>query len=135
MSGEIDLNPSGEVAYLLPILQRLEHRLAHIGQRVEDVIPRRPIPESVKQRHREAIKALGGRCPCCGIMDILDTLGEVIGAEYDHFYSRERNALEDTWLICRTCHLGMKDRARFTDQFRVYQQRVVAVEWGQLTLI
>lgn len=138
MSGQqqIDFNPSGEVAVssIIPILERLEHQISYVVLRVEEFIPRRHIPDTVKQRHREAIKVLGGRCPCCGINSVLDDNGQAAG-EYDHFYSRERNTLEETWLICIPCHREMKDRARFTDQFKVYQSRIVAVEGGQLPLI
>lgn len=134
---DLDITRSGEVAIssIIPILERLENQLGYVCSRVEEFIPRRHIHETVKHRHRSILKLLGGRCPCCGLVSVLDASGEVIGAEYDHFYSRERNALEDTWLICKACHRNMKDRVKYTDQFRVYQQRVVAMEGGQLSLI
>lgn len=134
---DIDVNQSGELTAttLLSALQRLEQQIHYIGRRVDEFVPRRPIPSSVKERHIIIVSQLGGRCPCCGVESVLDESGAIINGEFDHFFSRERNAFEETWLICRSCHLQMKDRIRFTDQFRVYQQRAAAIEGGQLTLI
>lgn len=130
----IDLSGAVDPSVLLPILQRLEFHLQAIGERVDEVVPRRPISESTKEQHRLTALHLGGRCPCCGLVEVVDQDGMVTG-EYDHFYSRERNAFEETWLICRPCHLRMKDRAMFTDEFRSYQRRAAAIEGGQLSLI
>lgn len=128
--------PSGDPALsvVVPILERLERHVQAIGLRVDEVVPRRPITESTKELHRQTVLQLGGRCPCCLVIPVLDGEGSVIG-EFDHFYSRERNAFEETWLICRPCHLRMRDRAMFTDEFRSYQRRAAAIESGQLRLL
>ena len=50
----------------------------------------------------------------------------MLEAEFDHFYSRERNGFEDTWLICVPCHQRLTiggERAQQTDAFNLYQMR------------
>lgn len=118
---------------ILPILEQLQEQVSSIEEHVVSFVPRRPIPESVKQRHKDVLDHLGGRCPCCGLITVIDEYG--VNGEFDHFYSRERITFEETWLICKLCHLQMKDRAHFTDEFRSYQRRAVALEGGQLSLI
>lgn len=120
---------------VVPMLHRLEQHVISISEHIHQYVPRKPIPVSVKERHRLVIAALGSRCPCCGLAKVLDPEGRILDAEFDHFYSRERNAFEETWLICRSCHQQMRDRPIFTDEFRSYQRRAAAVEGGQLQLI
>lgn len=128
---------SGELALdtLLPILQRLEWQIQSISDRVHQFVPRKLLSVAVKSRHRLVIASLGGRCPGCGLTDIVDPEGRLLSGEYDHFYSRERNAFEDTWLICKSCHVSMGERAEHTDEFRTYQRRAAAIEGGQLQLL
>lgn len=133
---DFQVEPSGEMTLtvVLPILLRLEHHVRTLRHRIDEYVPRRSITESVKERHRLAVIALGRRCPCCGLVDAVDNEGRILG-EFDHFYSRERTAFEETWLICRSCHLQMRDRSAFTDEFRSYQRRAAAIEGGQLQLL
>lgn len=128
---------SGELALstILPILERLETEVQTISERVSSFAPRKNLTEHTKQRHVAVVSALGGRCPCCGVSEVLDCANRATSGEFDHFFSRERNAFEDTWLICTDCHQSMKDRAQFTDEFRTYQRRAAAIENGQLQLI
>ena len=90
-------------ASLAPYVATLEQRLAAVEDRVAANVPRRPITESVRRRHRAVLTALGGRCPCCGVMHVLDEAGRVSAAEWDHYFSRERRAFEEVWLVCRPC--------------------------------
>ncbi len=60
---------------------------------------------SVKAQHVEATHLLGGRCPCCSIIQIVDAEEvKVEGAEFDHFNNRTDARLEATWLICFDCN-------------------------------
>lgn len=117
-----------------PHLETIESKLDGIENRVATFVPRRAITETTKKRHREAISLLGRRCPCCGVAVVLSPTGEVVEAEYDHFYSRERRAFEETWLICRSCHLGMSDRTPHVAAFQAYQSRAKQLTDGQLPL-
>ena len=117
-----------------PRVDRLEARLIALEERVAANVPRKSISAATKQRHREAVTALGGRCPCCGVTEIINTHGAVIDAEYDHFYSRERRNFDETWLICRPCNRDMKNRHLRTSEFQAYQRRAAQLESGQTLL-
>ena len=118
---------------ILPILEQLQEQVSSIDEKVSAFVPRRHLTESTKQQHISAITLLVGRCPCCGVSDVVID-GMVLG-QFDHFYSRERSGFTETWLICLNCHRDMKDRALFTSEFECYQKRAAAIEGGQLSLI
>lgn len=119
---------------ILPALEQIQESVSTIEERVNLFVPRVPLTTSVKQKHQQVISSMGGRCPCCGVREIVDKQGLVVEAEFDHFYSRERNGFTDTWLICRPCHLSMKNRADYSAEFQVYQRRALMFDNGQLTL-
>lgn len=119
---------------LAPYVAQLEARLATMENCIAANVPRRPITESIKRRHRAVLAALGGRCPCCGVARVLDDEARVVVAEWDHYFSRERRAFEEVWLVCRPCHLRMVDRTKFAAAFEAYQQRAESLEAGQLAL-
>lgn len=121
-------------ASLAPYVAQLEARLAAVEDCVAANVPRRPITESIKRRHRGVLAALGGRCPCCGVARVLDDDGRVVAAEWDHFFSRERRGFTEVWLVWRPCHLRMVDRTRYAPAFEAFQLRAETVEAGQLAL-
>ncbi len=115
-------------ASLAPFVATLEARLAAVEDRVAANVPRRPITESTRKRHKAVLAKLGGPCPCCGVTRVLDDNGRVVAAEFDHFYSRERRTFQETWLVCRPCHLMMGVRTKFAAAFEAYQQRAAQIE-------
>lgn len=119
---------------LAPYVAQLEARLATVEDRVAANVPRRPITESIKRRHRTVLAALGGRCPCCGVARVLDDDGRVLSAEWDHFFSRDRRGFTEVWLVCRPCHLRRVDRTRYAPAFEAFQLRAETVEAGQMGL-
>lgn len=123
-----------QVAQILPILEELQSSVLSIEERVTSFVPRKHITGTVKQRHINVIWSLGGHCPCCGVVEIVSEDSLISEAEFDHFYSRERRDFMDTWLICRECHLNMKNRIDFLAEFQVYQRRAKNIDNGQLTL-
>ena len=122
-----------------PMLRQIYARIANVEQTVNAYTPRRNLTESTKRRHREVVTYLGGRCPCCGEVFVVDGAGDVLpGAQYDHFYSRERRGFAETWLICRPCHLELThgDRAERTIEFQAYQRKAAKLGNGaQLALL
>lgn len=116
-------------------LAQIERQLGRVEQRVDGFVPRRPITDTVKARHRAVLRELGGRCPCCGKREVLDSRGGVaLGSEWDHFYSRERRDFADVWLLCKACHREMGTRHDRTIEFLAYQRRAVAFEAGQMEI-
>lgn len=93
-----------ELALIIPMLEQLQSSVLTIKEEVLSSVPRKPLTQTVKQRYQILIAHMVGRCPCCGVSEILNEFG-VLEAELDHFYSRERAWFEDTWLICKPCHL------------------------------
>ncbi len=89
---------------------------------------RRNLRGATKRRHLIDIRAMGGRCPCCASADVLDAAGQRSPfAEYDHFYASSHPDPEHTWLICKTCHIGLTTGRVPRDQreaeFRAYQSK------------
>jgi hypothetical protein len=123
-----------QAAQILPILEELQSSVLMIEERIVSFVPRKHITDTVKNRHINVIWSLGGHCPCCGIAEIVIEDVVISEAEFDHFYSRERRYFEDTWLICRECHLSMKNRIEYLPEFQVYQRRAKNIDNGQLTL-
>ena len=123
---------------LAPVLERLEERVGAVEDRVSAFVPRRPITETTKARHRDVVRYLGGRCPCCGVEVVLDDQEGVVG-EYDHFYSRERREFHETWLVCSGCHgdltYGRVLRAERLDAFKEYQRKAQEHEEGGQALL
>jgi len=117
-------------AIILPALARLEERVSRVDSRVHELVPRRGLTDSTKQRHAAVVLQLGRRCPCCGLVNVVDEDGGVLdGAEFDHHWSRERNGFEDTWLLCAQCHRDVTTRRiDRTQEFAAYQRRTLVVE-------
>jgi hypothetical protein len=122
---------------LVPYMSRIENRLVNVEERVVAFVPRHPLTDSVKARHREVVARIGGRCPCCGERVVLDADGCVLDAEYDHWYSRERRAFEDTWLICRPCHrrFAREGRTERSVEFHAYQRKAARAKASEPTQI
>jgi len=110
-------------------LDRIEHRVDTLEQRLPQ--RRREISKTTRIRLADAILALGGRCPCCGLTEIVDADGDVTEAEFDHFYSNQLPNEEHAWLICLKCHAGLTTgkllRTEADAHFRSFQLRRAAL--------
>lgn len=89
---------------------------------------RRRLKEATKREHINAVRALGGRCPCCGEAQVVDSDGvKSRFSEYDHFYQSSYPNAEHTWLICAPCHNGLSagriPRDQREAEFRAYQNK------------
>lgn len=90
-------DPSPEaLAAVLRVLQSVDARLGRLEGRMASVVPRRHITDAVKRQHVDVVGYLGGRCPCCGVTEVVDMGGRVLEPEFDHFYSRERRDFTET---------------------------------------
>jgi len=68
-------------------------------------LPRRPLSESTKALHvRVTLERRNGFCPCCQQQPVCSIDGRLPGAQFDHFYGRNRNAPDETWLVCARCN-------------------------------
>lgn len=121
---------------VLERLDRLEHRVETVGERIDRLekrLPqkRREIAASTRIRLADATLALGGRCPCCSKVPIVGADGEVLDAEFDHFYSNQLPTEDHCWLICAGCHsmltTGTLPRTAADVHFKSFQLRRVAL--------
>lgn len=114
-------------------IERVEHRVDSIASDVANIRARlehsrRRLTESTKREHVEAVRALGGRCPCCGTAVVVDHDGtKARFAEFDHFYQNSQPSPDHTWLICQPCHTKLTTarvpRDRREAAFRAYQDK------------
>jgi hypothetical protein len=90
---------------------------------------RRAVPEIVKEEHVYVVWRLGGKCPCCRDVTIVDpvTRKRLENSEIDHNHGPDKSDAQHTWLICRDCNRRFmrKDVARaggeFEARFKAYQ--------------
>lgn len=67
------------------------------------VLVRRAVPERVKHLHIDLLaRKRNGLCPCCEYEPVLGE-GVVLG-EWDHWFGRNFNDLDQVWLVCKPCH-------------------------------
>ena len=114
-------------------IDRLETRVVTMDERLGRIefricSGRKRISEVVKREHVDAIKLLGGRCPCCGLASVIDENGNKSAfAEFDHFYINSNPSVDATWLICKPDHkkltTGVLARDQIDTQFRSYQEK------------
>lgn len=119
-------------------LERIEQQQIMIIETLRDLrvsfaIPRKPLSQSTKQAHCRTILARrNGFCPCCELATVVATNGEIVpGAEFDHWYRRDRNGTEETWLVCGSCNERLNNpsyKAVKHSLFVAYQQAVRIID-------
>lgn len=121
-----------DVAGLKGAVRSLEHTVSRISPK------RRQIGAKVRAGHVHATYQLGGRCPCCGLVDLTDDGGAKLSGEFDHFYAASFPNDDHTWLICTDCHraltTGALSRADAESRFRAYQDKRRVLPGAQLNL-
>jgi len=124
----------------LPLLRMLEVvrdrvESIHAGQRtiaeelrtIKTSLPmqRRPLSKRTQAIHLHAtLTRRNGLCPCCQETPIVTDAGKLPGAEFDHFYSRDKNKVGATWCVCESCNGRLIDtdfRAAARSAFEAYQ--------------
>jgi hypothetical protein len=87
---------------------------------------RRPLSASTQRLHIKVIATRrNGLCPCCQEVPVCTEAGKLSDAEYDHWFSRDKNRLTQTWLVCAECNQRLRDtdfKSRARSAFEAYQQ-------------
>jgi len=70
-----------------------------------------------------------GFCPCCAQTKVCTETERLPGAEFDHFFARNKTRATEIWLICESCNRDLlnsdfKNGAR--SAFEAYQLAVKA---------
>lgn len=113
-------------------IERVEARVDSIAEDMASVKAklfngRRNLSAATKREHVDAIREMGGRCPCClkGVV-VVDNAASRF-AQFDHFYANSQPNAEHTWLICTPCHnelsSGKVPRDQREAEFRAYQNQ------------
>ena len=96
---------------------------------------RRPLSRWVQQIHLEATYTRrNGLCPCCQQTPVCNQDGRLPGAEFDHWYARNRARAEETWLTCGPCNARLNDtefKASVRSAFESYQLALRRVLQGR----
>ena len=117
-------------------LERLHRDVRLMGVLMADIrdslpLARRPLSESTRALHVHVVAKLrGGYCPCCQQVKICTSDGRLEGAEYDHWYARHRNGVEETWLVCGPCNRALENteyKAIAQSSFLSYRAAVCVV--------
>jgi hypothetical protein len=109
--------------------EELDKRLAEIavGAPTPPVSARKTIKPKTRAEHVRIIGLLGGRCPCCGLREVVVN-GVQVGGEFDHHHNNQYADLYHTWLICKPCHddftFRRVTRTQRDRQFSSYQDHV-----------
>jgi prophage antirepressor-like protein len=113
-------------------LERVETRVTCLAEDVtfikkQIVGRRRCLNLETKAEHVDAIRVMGGTCPCCGIAEIIENTRKSKFSDYDHFYQNSYPNADHTWLICKPCHsdltYGRRPRDEVEPMFKSYQAR------------
>ncbi len=88
-------------------------------------VQRRPLSQWAQQIHVEVTHSRrNGLCPCCQEAPVCDERGRLRGAEFDHWYARNRSRAEETWLVCGGCNQRLVNtdfKAAARSAFESYQ--------------
>jgi hypothetical protein len=101
---------------------------------------RKPLSRRTQAIHIQAtLTRRNGLCPCCQEEPVCNEHGRLAGAEYDHFFARDKNRVSQTWLVCGPCNQKLIDtdyRAAARSAFEAYQAAVRPVinTQGQFSL-
>lgn len=110
----------------------------HAGQRsiaeelrgIKTSLPmqRRPLSQRTQSIHIQVtLTRRNGLCPCCQETPVCTEAGRLPGAEYDHFFARDKNRVTQTWLVCGQCNQRLMDtdfKAAAQPAFMAYQAAV-----------
>jgi hypothetical protein len=114
-----------------------------VGNRLNDLVPRKDPSEKNKRIYLHTIaKCFSGYCPCGCKKRITDERGNPLLdgrgnplLVFDHYYSRERNAIEACWPVHRDCNEKLKDddyRRNKHSRFVVFHEERKAVQHNVL---
>ncbi|MGA3186692.1 MAG: hypothetical protein ABSF22_06235 [Bryobacteraceae bacterium] len=107
-----------------PDRNRIERTLGFLSAGVAAILDNLPLPLHV----RVTLERRAGWCPCCQQAKVCDGNGKLPGAEFDHWYGRNRNSADETWLVCSSCNRELEVpafKATMRTNFYAYQAAVL----------
>lgn len=116
---------------------RLDERLSTLEKR----LPKREkiISDATKQQHIDAVKFMGGRCPCCSKNELFISEPLSKHGQFDHFFTNQYPSVDYTWLICIECHDNFTrnryTRDQYAPEFNAYHNRRRRLPGAQTRLL
>lgn len=80
-------------------------------------IPRREISRRIKVRLLDDVKHLGGFCPMCHRVKLVEVPTK--NYDWDHFRGRNRIKAHEVWPICKGCHATRTNSQHPDDEGRL----------------
>lgn len=124
-----------EIGYIKNDVTQLRADVAVLQRKI---VRRMQITPKTKAEHVDAVSRLGGRCPCCGLCDVVRDGQRMAPAEFDHFYANSASGADHTWLICKPCHdelsAGRVARDQRETLFKAYQELRRSLSGRQIAL-
>jgi ORF6N domain-containing protein len=104
----------------------LKKEMGELRSQVASVIKKRNLRAGTVRRHLDVILArFAGKCPCCGIKDIVDEYGNKMpGCHEEHYFYPTENQIHRTWLTCSECNQNLRTnsfRQSTRNRFEGYQ--------------
>jgi hypothetical protein len=133
----------------LPLLTVLEIvKSIHAGQRtmVEELrliktslpMQRKPLSRRTQAIHvHGTLTRRNGLCPCCSETPVCTDSGRLAGAEFDHFFARDKNKVSQVWLVCGGCNANLINtdfKASARSAFEAYQMALKPLLGRQVTM-
>jgi Rha family phage regulatory protein len=115
-------------------VDRLNYRVTEVESIAGKILRRgrKKISPKVKNAIYHGIKEMGGYCPCCGVVKIIDKDGFPVNSEDDHFYENSLSDVEHVWTICKSCHkeltTGKVARMDREDEFKAFQSKLKRIK-------
>lgn len=100
-----------------------------VRHEIEQIKQRKPLSKKTARKHLAiCASAFAGKCPCCGTAKIVGEDGskENNVLEYDHWVSKSQAALSETWPVCKSCNIKLKQhdfKMESRTYFEAYQKR------------
>jgi len=114
-------------------LKDIKAKVKELGDTVSRITKKMPFKAAVVREHLRTIVHMGGMCPCCHHVPILNKHGDKLRGKCErgffmcveeHFQQPHLRGVKDTWLACGWCNEQLKDGS-FHDghlnDFRAYQ--------------
>ena len=102
-------------------------RLDNIEKVVQ--VKRFDLKPSTQQIHIAVTEAFSScRCPCCKEQIIIKDGEKLPELRFDHFYSKTKRHLKETWAVCSRCNMKLENpefRADKFSDFMAYQNWVL----------
>jgi hypothetical protein len=117
-------------------VDRMDGKLDTLHAKTDQVLEcqqhrRKDVSFRDEMKHQACVQhRWGGICPCCHVVRIVNADGtRTTEFEIDHYSGRHQPGLTDTWAVCHSCNMKLRNggfhRSKFSE-FQAYQNTLAA---------